>query len=159
MMAIAAANLFARNVYLEYINPAADSKKQAKVSKLASLVVKFGAVGFVVFVPTTYVINLQLAAGIWILQTLPAVFLGLLWRKLAAKAVLAGWAVGTVIGTALLLKVHFTTSSYDFGWSGHHSKLFIGVPALAVNLIVAVGITLAVRRRGEQLVAVRSQAG
>jgi SSS family solute:Na+ symporter len=156
MMAIAAANLFARNVYLEFVNPTATSKQQTKVSKLASLVVKFGAVGFVVFVPTTFVINFQLAAGVWILQTLPAVFLGLLWRKLDSNAVLAGWAVGTAIGTFLLIKVGFTTSSYAFGWGTHHTKLFIGVPSLAVNLLVAVAVTFALRLRSEKLVPLRT---
>jgi SSS family solute:Na+ symporter len=159
MMAIAAANLFTRNVYVEFINKEATSKQQAHVSKIASLVAKFGAVGFVVFVPTTFVINFQLAAGVWILQTLPAVFLGVLWRRLAAPAVLAGWAVGTAIGTFLLIKVHFTTSSYNFGWTGHHTALFIGVPALAANLVVALAVTAALRlRSGDELVPVRSPA-
>jgi SSS family solute:Na+ symporter len=157
MMAIAAANLFTRNIYVEFIRPAATSAQQAHVSKLTSLLVKFGAVGFVVFVPTTFVINFQLAAGVWILQTLPAVFLGIVWRKLAAPAVLTGWLVGTVIGTALLIKVGFTTSSYAFGFGDHHTKLFIGVPALAVNLLVAVGMTIARRlRSGDDLVPVRT---
>jgi SSS family solute:Na+ symporter len=153
MMAIAAANLFTRNVWLE-LRPSADAHEQTQVSKRASLVVKFGAVGFVVLVPTTFVINFQLAAGIWILQTLPAVFLGLVWRRLESRAVLAGWAVGTAIGTGLLIKVGFKTSSYAFGWGSHHSVLFIGIPALAVNLLVAVGGTLALRQRREELVAV-----
>jgi len=146
MMAIAAANLFARNIWLE-LKPSASPREQTQVSKLASLVVKFGAVGFVLAVPTTFVINFQLAAGVWILQTLPAVFLGLVWRKLAAPAALAGWAVGTAIGTFLLVKVGFDSSSYDFGWSGHHVKLFIGVPALAANLAVAAGVTLTLLAR------------
>jgi SSS family solute:Na+ symporter len=148
MMAIASANLFARNVWLE-LKPHASPKEQTDVSKAASLVVKFGAVGFVLFVPTTFVINFQLAAGIWILQTLPAVFLGLLWRRLNARAVLAGWAVGTAIGTFLLVKVHFTTSSYDFGLGAHHAKLFIGVPALAANLLVVLGVVVAARLRAD----------
>jgi SSS family solute:Na+ symporter len=104
------------------------------------------------------VINFQLAAGVWILQTLPAVFLGLLWRKLDSNAVLAGWAVGTAIGTFLLIKVGFTTSSYAFGWGAHHTKLFIGVPSLAVNLIVAVAVTFALRLRNEKLVPVGTPA-
>ncbi len=159
MMAIAAANLFARNVYLEFINPQATPKQQTHVSKLASLVVKFGAVGFVLGVPTDFVINFQLAAGVWILQTLPAVFLGLLWRKLSSRAVLFGWAVGTAIGTFLLIKVGFKTSSYDFGWGAHHTKLFIGVPALTVNLVVAVGYTLVARVRREEALPLSAPTG
>ncbi|MBV8396547.1 MAG: sodium:solute symporter [Actinobacteria bacterium] len=136
MMAIAAANLFARNVWLE-LKPDAGAREQAQVSKIASLVVKFGAVGFVIGVPTTFVINFQLAAGVWILQTLPAVFLGLFWRRLTGTAALAGWAVGTALGTFLLVRVGFATSSYSFGGT----QLFIGIPALAANLAVAGAIT------------------
>jgi solute:Na+ symporter, SSS family len=146
MMAIAAANLFARNVYSE-LKPGASAKEQTRVSKIASLFVKFGAVGFVVAVPTTFVINFQLAAGVWILQTLPAVFLALVWRRLDAWSTLAGWVVGTAIGTVLLVHVGFASSSYAFGWGSHREALFIGVPALAANLAVALAGTLLVRLR------------
>ena len=61
---------------------------------------KFGAVGFVVVVPTTFVINFQLAAGVWILQTLPAVFLGAASGAGSTRGrSFAGWAVGTALGT------------------------------------------------------------
>jgi SSS family solute:Na+ symporter len=154
MMAIASANLFARNIWLE-IKPSAGPKEQTQVSKIASLVVKFGAVGFVIVLPTTFVINFQLAAGVWILQTLPAVFGGLLWKRLSSRAAFTGWAVGTAYGTYLLVRAGFATSSHDFGWGTHHTKLFIGVPALALNLAVALGITLALRlRSGEELAPV-----
>jgi SSS family solute:Na+ symporter len=143
MMAIAAGNLFARNIWLE-LKPSASPREQTQVSKLASLVVKFGAVGFVVSVPTTFVINFQLAAGVWILQTLPAVFLSLIWHKLSSRAALAGWAAGTAYGTYLLVKVGFDNSSYAFGWGSHHTTLFIGVPALALNLVVATVVSLPV---------------
>jgi SSS family solute:Na+ symporter len=102
----------------------------------------------VLFLPTYFVINFQLAAGVWILQTLPAVFLGLLWRRLSARAAFAGWAVGTAIGTYLLVDIRFAASSYDFGIGDHHQLLFIGVPALAANLAVAVGASVAGRVLG-----------
>src|SRR5436853_346381 len=43
IMSIAAANLFTRNVYVEYFAKDATPEAQARVAKLASLVVKFGA--------------------------------------------------------------------------------------------------------------------
>jgi SSS family solute:Na+ symporter len=144
MMAIAAGNLFARNVWLE-LKPSASSHEQTKASKTASLVVKFGAVGFVVFIPTDFVINFQLAAGVWILQTLPAVFLGLLWRRLDARALLAGWAAGMAVGTFLLARVSFKASTYAFALGGHHATLFIGIPALGVNLAIAAAGTMFAR--------------
>ncbi|HWB22773.1 MAG TPA: sodium:solute symporter family protein [Gaiellaceae bacterium] len=141
MMAIAAGNLFSRNIWLE-LKPSATPHEQTQVSKIASLVVKFGAVGFVVGVPTTFVINFQLAAGVWILQTLPSVFLSLVWHKLSPRAAFAGWAAGTAYGTFLLFKVGFAASSYDFGWGSHRTTMFIGIPALVVNLVVALIVSL-----------------
>src|SRR3954452_11345518 len=44
IMSIAAANLFTRNVYKEYLRPDATPQDEARVSKLVSLVVKAGAV-------------------------------------------------------------------------------------------------------------------
>ena len=45
IMSIAAANLFTRNVYKEYLNQDATPAQEARMSKLASLVVKAGARG------------------------------------------------------------------------------------------------------------------
>lgn len=142
MMAIAAANLFTRNIYVELINPEAPPHRQTEVSKFASLLVKFGAVGFVLAVPTTFVINFQLAAGVWILQTLPAVFIGLIWRRLNHRATMLGWFAGMAIGTYLLFKTSFKASSYEFAWGSHHVLLFIGIPALAANLAIALAGSL-----------------
>src|SRR5579859_272345 len=77
VMSIAAANLFTRNIFKEYISPNASDRAESSVAKWASLVIKFGAVLFIIYIPTAQVINFQLLGGIWILQTLPAVFLGL----------------------------------------------------------------------------------
>src|SRR3954451_401361 len=44
IMSIAAANLFTRNIYKEYLKKDATSQQEAKVAKIASLVVKLGAV-------------------------------------------------------------------------------------------------------------------
>src|SRR4051812_34747590 len=44
IMSIAAANLFTRNIYKEYLHKDASEKQEALVSKLVSLVVKIGAV-------------------------------------------------------------------------------------------------------------------
>src|SRR3954471_3049914 len=44
IMSIAAANLFTRNIYKEYLKPDASPSEEAKVSRLTSLIVKAGAV-------------------------------------------------------------------------------------------------------------------
>ena len=71
IMSIAAANLFTRNIYREFIKPDATPKQEAQVSKIVSLVVKFGALLFVLSLDRQNAINFQLLGGVWILQTLP----------------------------------------------------------------------------------------
>ena len=93
-MSIAAANLFTRNIYRDFLKPDATPAQEAKVSKLASLLVKFGALVFVLGMDKTIALNLQLLGGIWILQTFPAIVVGLFTRWFHRWALLAGWAVG-----------------------------------------------------------------
>ena len=52
------------------------NKQEAQIAKWVSLIVKLGALIFILFVPTKFAIQLQLLGGIWIIQTLPAVLLG-----------------------------------------------------------------------------------
>ena len=77
-MSIAAANLWTRNIYKEYIKPDATPAQEAQISKLASLVVKLGALLAILVLDPQFSIDLQLIGGMIILQTLPAVGLGLL---------------------------------------------------------------------------------
>jgi SSS family solute:Na+ symporter len=140
VMSIAAANLFCRNVWVEFVRPAASPREETQVSKIVSLLVKVGAVGFIL-IPglTQYAITLQLAGGVWILQTLPAVFLALFVKWLDRRAVIAGWAVGMASGTYWLLASGFTSSlfAYPIGGPGG-TKLYIGLVAFAINLVVVV---------------------
>src|SRR5439155_13192310 len=50
IMSIAAANLWTRNIYKEFLKRDASPAQEAKQAKLASLVVKFGAVAFILFI-------------------------------------------------------------------------------------------------------------
>ncbi|HVA61794.1 MAG TPA: sodium:solute symporter [Mycobacteriales bacterium] len=149
IMSIAAANLFTRNIYRDLFRPDADPAEQARVSKLASLVVKFGALAFVLGMNTQNAINLQLLGGIWILQTFPAVAIGLFSRRLHRWALLAGWAAGMVYGTVVAYGV---TSPITHHFGGAIAKVpvlgqngYIAVTALVLNLLVAVGLTLVLR--------------
>ena len=67
IMSIAAANLFTRNIYKEYLRPDATTQEEAKMAKILLLIVKVGALLFVVLPPTKYAIGLQLLGGVWIL--------------------------------------------------------------------------------------------
>ena len=94
IMSIAAANLYTRNIHREFINQNPTDKEEAQMAKWVSLIVKLGALVFIIFVPTQYAIYLQLLGGIRIVQTLPSVMLGVYTRWFNDWALLIGWAVG-----------------------------------------------------------------
>src|SRR6476659_742747 len=158
IMSIAAANLWTRNLYKEYINREATPKQEATQAKWASMVVKFGAVAFILFIDPQFSIDLQLIGGVMILQTLPAVAIALYSRWLHSKAIIAGWVVGMGWGLYLLWtipnpasgKAHFGGSALTldklsiFGWhpfGGSTLQIYVGIVALLANLIVAVVVT------------------
>src|SRR5260221_11462457 len=79
----------------------AGDREESNVAKWDSFIVKFGALLFIIYIPTAQIINFQLLGGIWILQTLPAVFLGLYTHWFNRWALLIGWLVAMVLGTIL----------------------------------------------------------
>ena len=94
VMSIAAANLFTRTIYKELIRPYATPAEETRVARMASLLMKVGALGFALELNKTFSINLQLLGGIWILQTFPAVVIGLYTRWFHRFALIIGWAAG-----------------------------------------------------------------
>src|SRR5206468_2067178 len=74
VMSIAAANLFTRNVWREHVRPGISPAQEAQVARLTSLVVKVGALLFIILAPVKYAIDFQLLGGVWISQTIPSVF-------------------------------------------------------------------------------------
>ncbi|MEU8171350.1 monocarboxylate uptake permease MctP [Microbispora hainanensis] len=148
IMSIAAANLFARNVYKEYINRDADPAQEARVSKIASLAVKVGAVLCILLIDPQFSIDLQLIGGVIILQTLPSVGLGLYTRWFHRGGLIAGWAGGMAAGMLLLYNIsnpatnhaHFGGSAFPMSQLGFDTKItvYAGFLALIVNLVVAV---------------------
>jgi SSS family solute:Na+ symporter len=146
VMSIGAANVFTRNFWKAYVNPSIQPASEAKVAKIASLVVKVGALLVILTLPTQFALDLQLLGGMWILQTLPAVVFGLFSNWLRAPALLAGWAVGFCAGTWLiwsdgLKPIHALT----FG--GTTVAIYTGLLALVANIIVAVVINGVVSAR------------
>jgi len=141
IMSIAAANLFSRNIWREYVHPAMSRREEATVSKVVSLLVKVGALAFVLALPTTDIINYQTAGGVWMINALPALIVALYLKRLNVWAMVAGWAGGMGLGTYALLQEKFATSLHDFGFGG---KIYIGFAAIIVNLvIVAAGSAIA----------------
>ncbi|MGW4798272.1 sodium:solute symporter family protein, partial [Nonomuraea sp. NPDC004297] len=155
IMSIAAANLFTRNIYREYINKNATDAQEAGVSKLVSLVVKVGAVLCILLLDPQFSIDLQLIGGVIILQTLPSVALGLYTRWFHKSGLIAGWAAGLAAGMWMLYlipnpangKQHFGGSAFALSNLGFDTKMTIyaGFLALAVNLVVAALATVIFR--------------
>ncbi len=94
IMSIACGNIYTRNIYREFIRPHATDRDESRVAKLVSLVVKAGALVFIIFVPVPYAIQFQLLGGILMIQAVPAVMIGLYTRALNGWALLIGWAAG-----------------------------------------------------------------
>jgi solute:Na+ symporter, SSS family len=149
IMSIAAANLFTRNVYREFLVRDANPAQEARVAKITSLVVKFGALLFVLGMDRQNAINLQLLGGVWILQTILAIVAGLYTRWFHRWALLGGWAVAMVYGTTAAYHQpskatkHFGSSLAQFPFT--HTKVYIAVTALLLNIVVAVVLTILLR--------------
>jgi SSS family solute:Na+ symporter len=150
IMSIAAANLFTRGIYREYLRPHASAAEETRVSKLASLVMKVGAALLVVLLNPQFSTDLQLIGGVLILQTLPAVALGLRTAWPHRWALVAGLATGLVSGVLLLyrtpqlgpggalVRAHFGGASWPLARFGLDTgqSVYIGLIALAANLLV-----------------------
>ncbi len=146
IMSIGAANLVTRNVWRPYINRNMTAAQESSVAKITSLVVKFGALIFVVFLPLEFAINLQLLGGIWILQIFPAVILGLYTRWFHSAGLLIGWAVGMALGTTLSW-IQGVKPIYPLPGIG---GVYIGLTALAVNIIIAAIVTVILGKSAAQ---------
>ncbi|GAA3940910.1 monocarboxylate uptake permease MctP [Actinoplanes auranticolor] len=155
IMSIAAANLFTRNIYKEYIRKDATHAQEAGVAKIASLVVKVGAVAFILFLDPQFSIDLQLVGGVLILQTAPAVAIGLYTRWLHRGGLIAGWAGGMALGMWMLYSIpnpatkraHFGGSAFPLEKFGFDTPktIYVGFVAVALNLLIAVLVTLVLR--------------
>jgi solute:Na+ symporter, SSS family len=140
IMSIAAANLYTRNIHREFINKNPTDKQEAQMAKWVSLIVKLGALVFILFVPTQYAIYLQLLGGIWIIQTLPAVMLGVYTRWFNDWALLIGWAVGIIAGTAMAIAVNLTPT-FPLAFAGYTFPGYSALYTVILNLIVAIVLT------------------
>jgi len=153
IMSIAAANLYTRNIHREFINRNPTDKQEAQLAKWVSLIVKAGALVFILFVPTKFAIYLQLLGGIWIIQTLPALVIGAYTRWFDDWALLVGWAVGTYAGTAMAISQELKPT-YPLKLGGMTLPGYTAFYTLLLNLAVVVVLTFVFRAmRGRQPVA------
>lgn len=137
VMAIGAANLLTHNI----LPKSCDTLGGARIAAFA---VKLGALLCVLFLNARFAINLQLLGGVIILQTFPALILGLFRIRYSPAGVLAGWAAGTASGLALcwgdgLNPVH------ALSLSGPPILVSTALIGLAVNLLISGIFTLAIQ--------------
>ena len=139
IMSIAAANLYTRNIHREFINRNPTDKQEAQMAKWASLIVKAGALVFIVWAPPTYAVQLQLLGGIWIIQTLPSILFGVYTRWFNSWALLVGWAVGIFTGTWMAYAVNLANTYPlkigDWTFPGY-SAFYTVVLNLAITVVL-----------------------
>ncbi|MGA8196510.1 MAG: sodium:solute symporter [Acetobacteraceae bacterium] len=136
IMSIATANTFTRNIYREFIHPACTDAEESQMAKVVSLVIKAGALVFIFAIPFQFALYLQLLGGVWIIQTMPAVILGLYTRLFNGWALLIGWAVGLTLGTGMAASVNFAPV-YPLHILGTTVPCYIALAALVVNVVLS----------------------
>jgi len=156
VMSIGAANTFTRNIWKPFVHPRMTAKEEAILAKLVSLIVKIGALLVIFFMPTKFALDLQLLGGVWMVQIFPAMIFGLWTRWFGGPALLAGWAIGMIMGTALAwgptawVPVH--ALKWDVPLLGHldtglNLTVYNGVTAVIANILVATLISVFVRSK------------
>jgi len=151
IMSIAASNLFTRNLYGAVARRRMLPAQESAMAKIISLFVKFGALVFVLYLPTPYAIEMQLLGGIWMCQLVPSIVIGVFTRWFDSWALLAGWAGGMAWGTAMAAELHLKSSVYPLhlpAWLGGTWAMYAAVPALLLNLLLAALLTLVFRSIG-----------
>jgi|SRR5579885_883926 SSS family solute:Na+ symporter len=150
IMAMSQANLLTRNIIKE-IKPNLPDSSEIRITKIASTVFKFIALGFVFVVPATYAISLQLLGGVLIAQILPAVFFGLYVKSLKKVPLIIGLAVGITSG------IYMVEAANDFGpltsslFKTTFGPLYIAVIALAINLAISFGGSLVLKKKDQRM--------
>jgi solute:Na+ symporter, SSS family len=145
IMSIACANIVSRTIYRGFLAPNATHVQESKVAKIASLLVKVGALVFIIFVPVPYALQFQLLGGLWMIQVLPSVILGLYLRMLNGWALLAGWAVGTGVGTWMASTTSFKAAVFTVSLAGTSFPGYIALWALITNVVVSVALSVVLK--------------
>ena len=145
IMSIACANIVSRTIYRGFMAPHASAAQESRVAKIASLLVKAGALVFIIFVPVPYALQFQLLGGLWMIQVLPSVILGLYLRLLNGWALLGGWATGVGVGTWMAATTSFKAAIFTITVFGVSCPSYIALWALGVNVAVSVVLSLVLK--------------
>jgi SSS family solute:Na+ symporter len=164
IMSIAAANLWSRNIYKVLLRRGATNEEETQQAKIATLVVKFGAVVLILFIDPKFTLYFQLIGGAFILQTFPSVAIALYTRWFHRWGLFAGCVVGLVWGAWMFYSIpNLTTGAVlgdpglelgrlsVLGWEpflGSKIQIYPGFIALLGNLVVAAVVTIVLRQWG-----------
>jgi SSS family solute:Na+ symporter len=96
-----------------------------------------GAVAFILIIPNTFAVQLQLLGGMWIIQTFPSIAFSVFTRFFNGWALLIGWAVGICTATYLVSLNHFIASIYPFHIFGYVVPSYIAFATVLLNAAVA----------------------
>jgi SSS family solute:Na+ symporter len=137
-MAIASANIFTRDIYSQFVN----KSSEAQIAKLFAIFMIIAAVFFVLVIPTSYAVQLQLLGGMWVIQTFPAIVYSIFTRFFNGWALLIGWAVGIGTATWLVALNKFAGSITAFHILGYTIPCYIALATVILNTIVAAVLSL-----------------
>jgi solute:Na+ symporter, SSS family len=145
IMSIAVANIYTRDVYRQFLNRNCTDAEETRMAKLASLIVKVGALAFILFLPLTYAVQLQLLGGVWIIQTLPALLAALYCRFFHGGSLFVGWIAGVTVATWMAAQLGFATAIYPLNLGGFTFPCYIALPSVLLNIVVSSALSLTVR--------------
>jgi solute:Na+ symporter, SSS family len=153
IMAISQANLLTRNIIKEF-RPNLSSAGETQIAKWASVAFKFLALAFVFVVNSTYAVQLQLFGTVLIVQTLPAIFGGLITSRLNKNGLIVGLVAGEALGVYLMADANkFGTWSTSFFTTPPFGAFYVGATALALNMAIVLLWSLASRPKKVEVVA------
>jgi SSS family solute:Na+ symporter len=142
MILITAATLIANNLY-RAVNPSADDRQVLRLAKLLVPLVALVAVFFTLKGGET-IVALLLMGYSFVTQLFPSLVLSLAHRNIATRE---GAAAGIIAGVATVAAVSLTGANFHtLPWlPAPVQDLNIGIVALAVNFIVLIVVSLAMR--------------
>jgi SSS family solute:Na+ symporter len=137
-------SLFTRNVY-PLIRTAPPDREQLRVGRIAVIVLAAIAVA-ITATQNTALVNIMVNVYNAIGQLAPALFLSLLWRRITAVGVLCG----VIVGTAGIVIPPLSSALLALCPAG----TVIGLPALVVNIVVTVLVSLLTKPPSTAAIAV-----
>ncbi len=150
VMSIGAANTFTRNIWKPFVNPNMSGEDEAALAKFMSLIVKVGALAFILLIPTKFALDLQLLGGVWMIQIFPALIFGLFSHRFSGIGLLCGWAVGMVLGTWLAWTPGAWVPVHVLFGTG--IAVYNGLIGLVANIFVAIVLSALVPKGTQEIV-------